>query len=158
MGMNRCFVAWILACGCAFTQNLNYIQKNLTADTAGAADNMDPNLKGLWGMSPSPTSPFWVSNTFSGTSTLVNGAGTPFPATGPIVVTIPPGAKATLNHGTPTGQVNNGTSGFLIGNGNKASFIFASLDGMITAWNGGAASEVKIDNSGIGASYTGLAI
>lgn len=158
MKISRYFLASIIAIGAASAQNLNYVQHNLVADTAGTADNSDPNLRGLWGISASPTSPFWVSNTFSGTSTLYNGAGTPFPATGPIVVSIPTAAVTTVNHGTPTGQVNNGTAGFIIGNGSKASFIFATVDGMIAAWNGGASAEVKVDNSGIGSSYTGLAI
>lgn len=158
MNISRILFASILAIGAASAQNLNYVQHNLVADTAGVADNSDPNLKGLWGISASPTSPFWVSNTFSGTATLYNGAGTPFPATGPIVVSIPRAAVTSVNHGTPTGQVNNGTPGFLIGNGNKASFIFATVDGMIAAWNGGASAEIKVDNSGISSSYTGLAI
>lgn len=154
MNVSRSLVLFLIVSASAFAQNLNYVQHNLVADTPGIADNTDPNLKGLWGMSASPTSPFWVSNAFSGTSTLYTGAG----AVNALVVTIPPGTASSANHGTPTGQVNNGTTGFLLHNGTKASFIFASTDGMITAWNGGAAAEVKVDNSGIGASYTGLAI
>jgi uncharacterized protein (TIGR03118 family) len=155
MNLSRCFLALVVTSSAAFAQNLNYVQKNLVADTAGVADNTDPNLKGLWGISASPTSPFWVSNAFSGTATIYNGT-TGVPAT--TVVAIPAGAASTVQHGTPTGQVNNGTAGFLLNNGTKASFIFATVDGMIAAWNGGTTAEVRVDNSAIGASYTGLAI
>ena len=152
----RCLVALTLVAGAAYAQNLNYTQHNLVSDTSGSADNTDPNLTGLWGLSASPTSPFWVSNTFSGTSTLYNGT-TGVPSA--TVVTVPAGASSTAGHGTPTGQVNNLiTTAFIIGNGARASFIFSSLDGVISAWNGGTVAEVKIDNGAIGASYTGMAL
>jgi uncharacterized protein (TIGR03118 family) len=43
------------------------------------------------------------------------------------VVSIPAGA--------PTGQVFNGGTGFVLGNGQPARFIFAGEDGVISAWN-----------------------
>lgn len=135
-------------------QNLHFTQTNLVSDTSGNATNTDSNLRGAWGISQSPTSPFWVSNAASGTSTIYNTTGTP----ASLVVTIPPGAKSSSKTGTPTGQVNNGTGGFLMANGKPASFIFATLDGTISAWNGGTAATIMVDNSGTGASYTGLAI
>jgi uncharacterized protein (TIGR03118 family) len=148
-------LAAIAVIGVARAQNKNYVQTNLVSDTAGAAANTDPNLKGLWGVSQSPTSPFWVSDVASGLSTLYNSAGVPNAA---VVVTIPPGAASHSKTGSPTGQVNNGTTGFLLANGNKASFIFATFDGTIAAWNGGTTATTMVDNSGNGASYTGLAI
>src|ERR1051326_460248 len=85
------------AIGIACAQNMHYNQVNLVADTAGAgAANTDPNLKGLWGMSASPTSPFWVSDAASGLSTIYNTAGVPSST----VVTIPPGSKGNRT-GTP---------------------------------------------------------
>lgn len=145
----------IAATGIASAQNMHYNQVNLVADTAAAgAANTDPNLKGLWGVSESPTSPFWVSDAASGLSTLYNTAGAPIT----LVVTVPPGAKSLSKTGSPTGQVNNGTGGFKLANGNPAAFIFATLDGTISAWNTGTTAAVMVDNSGTGASYTGLAI
>ena len=155
MSLSRCLVAVVFTCAAAFAQNLNYTQHNLVADTAGVADNTDPNIAGIWGLAASPTSPFWVSNRTSGTATIYNGT---TGAVSTTVVAIPPGSASTITHGTPTGQVNNGTTGFLLHNGTKASFIFDTLDGTISAWNGGAVAELKVDNSGIGSSYTGLAI
>ncbi|MGD0044852.1 MAG: TIGR03118 family protein, partial [Isosphaeraceae bacterium] len=55
----------------------------------------------------------------------------------------------------PTGQVNNSTSSFLV-NGKPAEFIFANLNGTISAWNGGTTAQVEWTTPG--ASYTGLAI
>src|SRR6266853_2927447 len=48
----------------------NFVQVNLVADVAGVAAVTDPNLVGTWGISESSGSPFWVSNTGNGTSTL----------------------------------------------------------------------------------------
>src|SRR4051794_23989470 len=52
-----------------------YAQTNLVSDVPGLAPTLDPNLKNPWGMSFNATSPFWVSNQLTGTSTLYNGAG-----------------------------------------------------------------------------------
>jgi uncharacterized protein (TIGR03118 family) len=131
-----------------------YVQHNLVSDQSGVADVTDPNLINPWGVSESATSPFWVSNTGKGTSTLYNGSG----AITPLVVTIPPGAAATSAQGTPTGQVFNSSTQFLLANGTKASFIFSTEDGTISAWNGGTAATITVDNSKSGAVYYGLAV
>lgn len=129
-----------------------YVRQDLVSDTPGAAAVTDPNLINPWGVSLSATSPFWVSNAGSGTATVYNGSGTILP----LVVTIP--AAASGAKGTPTGQVNNNTTVFLLANGNKASFIFATEDGTISAWNGGSAASIQVNNSSSGAAYYGLAI
>lgn len=133
-----------------------YLQHNLVSNVAGAADVTDPNLVDPWGVSFSATGPFWVSNRLSGTATIYNGAG----AITPTVVTISPApnsAAGTL--GTPTGQVQNPTTAFVLANGKPASFIFCTEDGLITAWNGGTTDNIMVNNSGTtGAVYKGLAI
>jgi uncharacterized protein (TIGR03118 family) len=129
-----------------------YVRHDLVSDTAGAAAVTDPNLVNPWGVSFGATGPFWVSNAGSGTATVYNGSGTILP----LVVTIP--AAASGAKGTPTGQVNNNTSVFLLANGKKASFIFATEDGTISAWNGGTAASIQVNNSSSGAVYYGLAI
>ncbi len=43
-------------------------------------------------------------------------------------------------------------------NGKGASFIFATDDGTISAWNGGSPAFIQIDNSALKAVYKGLAI
>ena len=131
-----------------------YVQHNLVSDISGVADVTDPNLVNPWGVSESTTSPFWLSDEGTGKSTLYNGAG----AITALVVTIPPGAKNSSAVGTPTGQVQNSSNGFILANGTKASFIFATEDGTISAWNGGTTAAIMADNSAAGASYTGLAL
>jgi len=114
------------------------------------ANTVDPNLVNPWGMSFSPTSPFWISNQVSGNTTLYTGNGTPFPQPTPLVVTIPsaPGAG-------PTGQAFVGGSGFQLSGGGNAFFAFANLDGSISAWNGGTTATVQATTPD--AVYTGLA-
>jgi uncharacterized protein (TIGR03118 family) len=139
---------------CVFAAGANaYVRHDLVSDIAGAADVTDPNLVNPWGISFSAAGPFWISNTGKGNSTVYNGSGT----ISPLVVTVPAAAGST-QQGTPTGQVFNGTTAFLLANGNKASFIFSSEDGVITAWNTGTAAAIMVDNSKANAVYYGLAI
>src|SRR5207302_8414637 len=74
--------------------------------------------------------------------------------------TIPPSAgNMIMPTGIPTGQVNNGygAGNFEVSPGRASSFIFASLDGTISA-RGGSVAQIFVDNSASGAVYTGLAI
>lgn len=135
-----------------------YVQHNLVSDVPGLADVTDPNLVDPWGMSFSATSPFWISNHGKGNTTIYSYANTTTGITvSSTVVTIPPGVGGSTPS-TPTGQVQNSTSGFLLANGNKASFIFCTEDGTVSAWNGGATATVMIDNSPAGTVYKGMAI
>lgn len=143
----------------------NFVQTNLIADTAGAAAVVDPNMVGTWGISVSAASPFWVSNAANGTSTVFTiSDATPATLTAPTisatVVTVPASKGNTASKvGYPTGQVNNGygVGNFEVTPGTASSFIFASLDGTISA-RGGATAVIFVDNSDTGAVYTGLAI
>jgi uncharacterized protein (TIGR03118 family) len=128
-----------------------YLQTNLVSDVQGLAQITDSNLVNPWGVSFGPTSPFWISNQHTNTSTLY--AVTPTGITKvPLTVNIPTTASGPQG---PTGQVNNNTPAFLV-NGKPAAFIFANLNGTISAWNGGTLATVKWTTPG--ASYTGLAI
>jgi hypothetical protein len=110
----------------------------------------------------SKTSPLWVSDQGTGVSTVYNLA----TKTGPLLtVPIPNqgGAPASDTTG-PTGQVSTGAPGistvstdFQV-NGGKAAFIFANLDGSISAWKFGLSQAGIVVPGGTGASYTGLAI
>ncbi|MGD1071153.1 MAG: TIGR03118 family protein [Bryobacteraceae bacterium] len=136
-----------------------YLQTILVSNVANGSATVDPNLVDPWGVSFSSSSPFWVSDHLSGKSTLYNGAG----AVNSTVVTIPPGAASAAGAlGRPTGQVKPATttpaSFVLPSNSKAASFIFATDDGTISAWNGGAAAIVQVDNSALKAVYKGLAI
>ena len=121
-------IALILAAAPAAGQF--YRQVNLVSDTSGNATITDPLLINPWGVSFSPTSPFWVSNAGTQTSTLYSVDGT----TGAV-------AKVPLNvsiPGQPTGQVFNGSPNFVVSQGGgsgPALFIFAGLNGSISGWN-----------------------
>ncbi|HEV2177635.1 MAG TPA: TIGR03118 family protein [Terriglobia bacterium] len=122
------------------------------------AQVQDPNLVNPWGIAFDPSGPFWVSDNGSGLSTLYTGTG----AIQGLVVTVPPATGTGA--GTPTGIVENTTTDFVVtqnGKSGAANFIFATLDGTISGWAPSvnfSTAVVAVDNSGTGASYTGLAI
>lgn len=129
-----------------------YSMNKLVSDIPGYATQTDPNLVNPWGLAMTATSPFWVSNNRSQTSTLYNGAGVLFPAAGPLVV---------KNVGSATGQVANTTQAFAVAAGRPSSFIFSTEEGKIIGWNSTVDrnnGQVLVDNSGAGAVYKGLAI
>lgn len=135
-----------------------YLQTNLVSDIPGLAKIHDPLLVNPWGISFSATSPFWVSNQGTGTSTLyAHNAATGVFSKVALTVTIPPAPGGTT--GSPTGQVFNGSTDFVISTA-PARFIFAGTDGTISGWHGGLGTNaaLTVDNSASGASYTGLAI
>jgi uncharacterized protein (TIGR03118 family) len=132
-----------------------FVQTNLVADTAGPAAHMDANLVNAWGIAFAPGGPFWIANNGTGTSTLYGSTGAS--AGAPVTVPPPTGSTAAA---TPTGTVFNGNaSEFLVGGpGTSAFFIFATEDGTISAWDGGASAVRKVDNSAGSAVYKGLAL
>lgn len=119
----------------------------LVSDQPGVAAHTDPNLVNAWGLTSSPTSPWWVSDNGTDLSTLYRGDGSPQA----LVVGV---ASA------PTGAVFNSTAGFGLPTGGKAIFIFSTEDGGILGWNGaqGTTAFLKKDRSDVGAVYKGLAI
>ncbi len=127
----------------------SYVQTNLVSDVPGLAVSTDPNLINPWGVSFAPTSPFWVSNQGTNTSTLYDGAGN----IQSLVVSIP----AIGQPQGPTGQVFNGTSSFNLSNGGPALFLFSTLDGQILGWNGNSGTTASNVATKSGAIFTGLA-
>jgi uncharacterized protein (TIGR03118 family) len=122
----------------------------LWSNVPGMAANTDPSLVNGWGISHSGSSPWWVSNEGTDTSTLYNmtsGTGVKVPLT----VTV---------EGGPTGQVFNGSSDFKVDAGtgpSAARFIFATEGGQIRGWNGvGTTAILGVDTPD--AIYLGLAI
>jgi uncharacterized protein (TIGR03118 family) len=140
--------------------DLTLNQVNLASDIPGMAPLTDPDLKNPWGISLSPTSPLWVSNQGTNSSTLYTL--TP----GSSTVTKVPTVRVTMGSSVagPTGQVANTGTGFVVSNGTTsapAAFIFDTLDGHIEAWNptvdpliGSTENKASVP----GASYTGLAL
>jgi uncharacterized protein (TIGR03118 family) len=131
-----------------------YLQTDLVSDIPGLATITDPNLVNPWGVSHGPSTPFWVSDQGTGVATLYN-----VPTGGPVtqaglIVSMP--TTATGPQG-PTGQVFNNTMSFAA-NGTPATFIFANLNGTISAWNGAAGTTAQIAATTPGAVYTGLTL
>lgn len=105
-------------------------QTNLVSDLPNTAPITDPLLINPWGMSFSPTTPFWVSDAGTNVTTIYSVDG----ATGVV-------AKVPLNvsmPAAPSGQVSNGSADFVVTKGGAsgpALFIFAGLNGTISGWN-----------------------
>ena len=152
------------------TQGADFTQTNLVSDIPGLkATITDPQLVNPWGVSHSPTSPFWTSNQGKNTATLyavtdkttVTKVNINPPAGFVLIPCAAPAVPCTDSIGKgPTGQVNNtNTSSFPVsgGDGGFAHFIFANLNGTISAWDTGPTAFVQA-NGGAGTVYTGLAI
>jgi uncharacterized protein (TIGR03118 family) len=166
-----------------------YQQVNIVSDIQGLAEHFDPNLKDPWGVSFSTGSPFWVSDqasNFTGASGTTSPVTTLYSVNGnagngPIgkftpvglIVNVPNQGNAPADAGAngPTGQVATGAPGIttnsktdfqVVGPGGtgEAAFIFANMDGSISAWAGTKANGTlaQIETSVAGASFTGLAI
>jgi len=138
-----------------------YVQTDLVSDIPNLASLTDAQLKNPWGISHNATSPFWTSNQLTNSATLymVTGATT----VSKVNINPPQGfvsIPTTAPPQGPTGQVaNSNTTAFQIvngGNGQSARFIFANLNGTISAWNGGLSAITQVTTAG--AVYTGLAI
>jgi len=135
-------------------------QVNLASDVPGLAPLTDPNLKNPWGAALTATSPLWVADQTSRSSTVYSlAAGSSAVAKSATVRVTLPDTKAG-----PAGLVANTTNGFVLTNGTlsaPAAFIWATLDGHIEAWSpkvdpllGNVEDKVTVP----GAVFPGLAI
>ena len=147
-----------------------YVRTDLASNQPGVAPSTDPqHLINSWGLTALPGTPFWLSDNGSGFSTLYTGGGVQIP----LFVTILASANSPAGtQGTPTGVVGNispNKTDFIVTTKNgsgPALFIFATLDGTISAWTPAADPVVKgqsqativADQLVPGATYTGLAI
>jgi uncharacterized protein (TIGR03118 family) len=153
-----------------------YVRTDLASNVSGAAPSTDEqHLINSWGLTALPGTPFWLSDNGSGFSTLYTGTG----QQALLFVSVPAAPSSGANAvGTPTGTVGNispNATDFVVtenGKSGKSLFIFATMDGTISAWNPGvdgvvqdpathtASSHTTImaDRSKAGSTYTGLAI
>jgi uncharacterized protein (TIGR03118 family) len=133
-----------------------YVQTNLVSDIPGLATLTDPNLVNPWGVSFLPSSPFWVSDQGNNLATLYSVQGSTdvsFPMLRE--VDIPTTASGPQG---PTGQVSNtNASSFHLNDDMSARFIFADLNGTISAWHAGL-TKAEVEVTTPGAVYTGLAV
>jgi len=158
-----CIAVGALWAGTLHAQVADFVQVNLVSDIPGLAKITEPELVNPWGVSHSTTSPFWTSNQGTSTTTVfavtdrtnVTKVTALNPPTGNIAI-----PKTATGPQGPTGQVNNtNTSSFAVnngGDGKSALFIFANLNGTISAWDTGPTAFIQVTIPG--AVYTGLAI
>jgi uncharacterized protein (TIGR03118 family) len=125
---------------------------NLVTDdqSVNAAQITDPNLKNAWGISYSPTGPFWVSSNEVGLAVLYQ--------VDPLTnATAKLGLEVTIpNAGNVTGQVFN--PGATTGNFNGDLFLFVSEDGTISGWRGALGTNAEVLEPASADSYKGAAI
>jgi uncharacterized protein (TIGR03118 family) len=154
-----------LCAGAGIANAAGFSQTNLVSNMPGLAAATDSSLVNPWGVSFANGSPVWISDQGTQTSPLFSVTGSTGVSNQPLfTVNIPPMGAAG-----PTGQVANALAisgkpaGFDIsiasgGNGAPADFIFANLNGSISAWNGAPMTQAHTQTSVAGASFTGLAI
>jgi len=147
-------------CAGAGTAQAQFKQTDLVSDMPGLATTTDPMLKNPWGVSFANGSPIWISQQGTQTTPLFAVTGSTGVGNAPLfTVNVPPAGASG-----PTGQVANAMGmGFDVskasgGNGASAAFIFANLNGSISAWNGTPLTQAFTQTTVSGASFTGLAI
>ncbi len=148
-----------------------FVQTNLVSDGAVPAQQTDANLQDPWGLSFASTGPFWISDQAadfggSGASTVYSVSSTQPPISSGDQLTVGvanQGNAVPSSANGPTGQVSPAAPGITTSptadfqlDGVQAQFIFANLDGSISAWNGLPSSTIEATVPG--ASFTGLAI
>ena len=123
----------------------SYTETPVVSDQPGVAPVTDPSLVNPWGISFGPTTPLWVANNGTSTSTLYSTS--PVAAKQPLVVT---------TQAEPTGTVFNDTTEFDLPDGTPSKFLFASVSGQLSAWGGGTQTTTTASVSGT--AFTGLAL
>jgi uncharacterized protein (TIGR03118 family) len=179
-GVSFAFVIGVAACGgggggggqmssqatMGFTDNALVTDK---AEVVATAHTIDGNLQNPWGIAFQPGLPFWIADNNSNLTTLYSGTGNietqAITGSASLGVAIP--ASAAGVPANPTGQVYNGSGGFLIQTKNGAEtalFIFDGEGGTISAWaqDSGPTAVTAFDdgvaNGDNHAVYKGLAI
>ena len=117
-----------------------------TVTTLVTGPSPDADLVNGWGLSRSPTSPWWVADNGTDMSTLYTANGTKL------------GLRVSIPEGAPTGTVFNPGAG--AGDFNGDLFLFDGEAGKIFGWRGalGTTAEVLNDDFAGSAVYKGLAI
>jgi uncharacterized protein (TIGR03118 family) len=132
----------------------NLKQVNLVANNDSyGAKRVDSFLLNAWGLAFSKTGLPWISSPGAGVTTIYDADG------GPIFVPIHIPSPGGSTGGLATGQVAIEGPNFILANGQAAHFIFAGLDGIISAWNPLMGKNAAVVKNNVGqAVYTGLAL
>jgi uncharacterized protein (TIGR03118 family) len=149
-------VATGLTAAAAAPGDNDFVVHNLVSDVPGLADHTDAALVNAWGLTSLPTSPWWVADNETDSSTLYQADGTKVPITAQVPDVHVPNA--------PTGAASNGSGNFVVTDGSlsgAARFLFATEEGKILGWSPAVSrTEAKVgaNRSDVGAIYKGLAI
>jgi len=138
----------------------HYTVTPLASDVPGMAPVTDANLQNTWGLARGDSTPWWIANNGTASTSVYTGSGTRIDVGGLPAQGVP---------GDPTGAVFSGITGppaeFQVGTTadpktlSASNFIFDSEDGTISAWRiGSTAALVTVDMSSSGAVFKGLAI
>lgn len=156
------FAAFLIIPGCRKpndrSRNLkNFVQTNLVANNNEYnAATIDPTLINGWGLAFSSGGTPWVNSQDGHVSEVYSSEGM---ILRPGVNIPSPGGPTG---GNPSGIVfSSSATDFLLPapNSQPARFIFAGLDGVLSAWNGAAGDNaVAVSNESTTSVYTGLAI
>ena len=142
------FLSTLVLFSSVATAETQFNQINLVTDdqSVNSAKLTDTKITNAWGISYSPTGPFWISDNGTGVSTVysVNATNTIVHNLG-LTVTIP-------GDGTITGQVYNKNANNAF-NGN--TFLFVSEDGTISGWSGPTDTLQAASSNNV---YKGVAI
>ena len=133
-----------------------YEQVNLVSSTNEyPAIRIDPTLINPWGLTFSGNGTIaWPASEGTGLSQLYRNDATISSPRAPVII---PTFNATSG-GHPTGIVFNSSNFFKVpGSTARVNFIFAGVDGVISAWNGANNAILTVDNH-LNSVYTGLAI
>jgi uncharacterized protein (TIGR03118 family) len=141
-----------------------YRQTNFVSDIPGLAPIQDPFLVNPWGITTRGTSPFWIVNNGTSKAQIFRGDVSGIP------LTLNPSFNLIDIPGSlPTGIVANLTTDFVVPNSASATptptptpapaaFIFDSITGNITGWQGNVGFSAVFANQQPANVYTGLAL
>jgi uncharacterized protein (TIGR03118 family) len=153
----------------ASDQGNEFRQTNLISDLANqGAQVVDPNLQNPWGLAFGPATPLWVADNNGNVATIYTiTPGGKMAANTNHVVALPGGRASTGDGASPTGEVFNPSTGFVVtskaGSG-PALFIFSAEAGQISAWSpaadpfAGNNATGQVEFSSPTAVYKGLTI
>jgi len=177
VGIGTACLGIVVACGGGGNRSTSasgtmFVDTALVANKAeviASAATIDANLQNPWGLAVARGLPFWISDNNNNLTTLYSGAGVQETqsVTGSAVTGIAIPASAAGVQANPTGQIFNGTGGFLIPTSKgqeSALFILDGEGGLISAWaqDSGATAVTAYDdgilNGANHAVYKGLAI
>jgi uncharacterized protein (TIGR03118 family) len=158
LGIAGLLVAAMASCSLTAQTAGTYQVTPIISDIAipGATPTIDAGFIDPWGVSGGNT--LWIDTAVTGFSYVTSVAGV---LSATIKAVVPPASGTGT--GQPTGTIQNTTTGFILSNGAKASFLFATLDGTISGWNGaqsagGNHALIQVNNSSANAVYTDLAL